>query len=651
MADLIKKGVIKRVEDENTTYILYPKTTADQVEGLATVATSGDYNDLTNKPIPNTTTANKVLLSTSTSGTTKWSDFSTAGYLKTDTSGVISIDSSITANNADKVDNLHMLDQTYAYLGYLDISIGCVNAVVITGKTESEIMALTGNLYGKLYLASDTGKYWRRKNTQTTASSANWRDDTAAATASLALPNQLTTTEDYVYVRLNVNQQYYSRLPMFYVEAAYDNISGTTQITGFCRQQNQFDITSCSYNGNNLVGIYQESANTDKFIFRFTKFRSSYGATNQLTITPRIYYNECSGTPTVTFIGKDHADYATVKAYSYKAVPTYGNYRTNINGDWLPISSNTFNLGTSSLKWKNIYGVSIYGDTLYENGVSLATLSTGASNKDKYLHTNSSTGALEWASSPDTNTWRNIKIGTTEVLGTGINTGALTFVSQNTNDGDVAFTYDSGIKATAKMPTALKNPNALTIKGGSTSLAKTYDGAEARTYTFSATPNTDGSLRISDGTNNVDVQLNGEFTDNDHYPTTFAWTNGTTAGPTGSLTGNTGFSAVSFEAIPSATASQSGVVTTDAQTFAGAKTFTGAIKYNNSNYSNSLTLTSNGYKAQLKFAGDGHNATNVTLETVYLSDTTDTTVHTQQLQNKDGIIALTSDLPQVMRFI
>lgn len=41
---------------------------------------------------PNTTTANKVLLSTTTSGTTAWSNWSTAGLLKTNTSGVVSVD-------------------------------------------------------------------------------------------------------------------------------------------------------------------------------------------------------------------------------------------------------------------------------------------------------------------------------------------------------------------------------------------------------------------------------------------------------------------------------------------------------------------------------------------------------------------------------
>lgn len=97
-----------------------------------------------------------------------------------------------------------------------------------------------------------------------------------------------------------------------------------------------------------------------------------------------------------------------------------------------------------------------------------------------------------------------------------------------------------------------------------------------------ATSSAYGGIRIGYTTSgkNYAVQLsNGKAyvnvpwtdTNTNYYPTTFAWTNGTTAGPTGSLTGSE-MSAVSFGAIPSASATQSGVVTTGDQTFGGIKT-------------------------------------------------------------------------------
>lgn len=97
-----------------------------------------------------------------------------------------------------------------------------------------------------------------------------------------------------------------------------------------------------------------------------------------------------------------------------------------------------------------------------------------------------------------------------------------------------------------------------------------------------ATSSTYGGIQIGYTTSgkNYAVQLsNGKAyvnvpwtdTNTNYYPTTFTWANGTTAGPTGSLTGS-GMSTVSFGAIPSASATQSGVVTTGDQTFGGIKT-------------------------------------------------------------------------------
>lgn len=77
------------------------------------------------------------------------------------------------------------------------------------------------------------------------------------------------------------------------------------------------------------------------------------------------------------------------------------------------------------------------------------------------------------------------------------------------------------------------------------------------------------AVQLSNGKAYVNVPWTD--TNINYYPTTFTWANGTTAGPTGSLTGS-GMSTVSFGAIPSASATQSGVVTTGDQTFGGIKT-------------------------------------------------------------------------------
>lgn len=65
-------------------------------------------------------------------------------------------------------------------------------------------------------------------------------------------------------------------------------------------------------------------------------------------------------------------------------------------------------------------------------------------------------------------------------------------------------------------------------------------------------------------------------TNTNYYPTTFTWTNGTSKGPTGSLTG-TGMSAVSFGAIPAASKSNSGVITTEDQEISGVKYFNNGV--------------------------------------------------------------------------
>lgn len=95
----------------NTTGNLFEKSvrvlTGVKVNGTSITPSEGSVNItaipwdiISSKPtipatniIPAQTTANKLLLSTTTSGTATWSNWNTAGFLKTNNSGVINIDS------------------------------------------------------------------------------------------------------------------------------------------------------------------------------------------------------------------------------------------------------------------------------------------------------------------------------------------------------------------------------------------------------------------------------------------------------------------------------------------------------------------------------------------------------------------------------
>ena len=65
MAD--QNATIKRKNSDGTFDIVYPKTKASNVSGLATVATSGSYNDLSNKPCASDIGAQSIIPKTGAS--------------------------------------------------------------------------------------------------------------------------------------------------------------------------------------------------------------------------------------------------------------------------------------------------------------------------------------------------------------------------------------------------------------------------------------------------------------------------------------------------------------------------------------------------------------------------------------------------------
>lgn len=157
------------------------------------------------------------------------------------------------------------------------------------------------------------------------------------------------------------------------------------------------------------------------------------------------------------------------------------------------------------------------------------------------------------------------------------------------------------------------------------------------------------AVQLSNGKAYVNVPWTD--TNTNYYPTTFTWTNGTTAGPTGSLTGSE-MSAVSFRAIPSASATQSGVVTTGDQTFGGIKTID-AINVTNINEATPGRGFWIGYNTEgvIRIGKDGdYNFGNSGGTYSGTADTARRLLNSLQFSNGqsfNGSSAVTIDLPEI----
>jgi hypothetical protein len=157
---------------------------------------------------------------------------------------------------------------------------------------------------------------------------------------------------------------------------------------------------------------------------------------------------------------------------------------------------------------------------------------------------------------------------------------ALTTIVGSSTNGYVLKTNGSGtVSWSADTDTTYSLSSESTTGGGTVKLSPASGTATAVKVI--------GSNAVTVSSSGTDT-LTISATDTNYFPTAYAWTAGTTAGPTGSLTVS-GATAVSFAAIPSASNVASGVVTTDVQRFIGAKTFESGITT-----PNVTSLTTNG---------------------------------------------------------
>lgn len=223
---------------------------------------------------------------------------------------------------------------------------------------------------------------------------------------------------------------------------------------------------------------------------------------------------------------------------------------------------------------------------------------------------------------------------------------------QLTKDATIALTSDiptsyvvssSYNSSTRKLTITPNSGTAIEITFGSNAFSNT---TIPTSYIANASVN-GNILTITPNSGSV-ITYTPNFTDNDHYPTSFTWTKGTTLGPTGSLSGNSGFTSVSFGSIPAANTAQSGVVTTANQDFSGEKRFNSAQTV----FGGHILLYGDADSSDANKPSDKTGF--VDLDSFYyntgicLFDADNENNYKISFPGKSGTFALTDDLPQII---
>lgn len=204
----------------------------------------------------------------------------------------------------------------------------------------------------------------------------------------------------------------------------------------------------------------------------------------------------------------------------------------------------------------------------------------------------------------------------------------------------VSSSYNSG---TRKLTITPKAGAATEVTFGSNAFSNT---TIPTSYITNASVN-GNILTITPNSGSV-ITYTPNFTDNDHYPTSFTWTKGTTLGPTGSLTGNSGFTSISFGSIPAAGTTQSGIVTTANQDFSGEKSFNSAQTI----FGGHIILYGDADSSDVNKPSDKTGFGD--LDSYYyntgicLFDVDNDNNYKISFPGKNGTFALTDDLPQII---
>ena len=506
---------------------------------------------------------------------------------------------------ADQYTHLHSTkDSSYAYSAggaALSVAGGATFAkkVYINDTTDSNYSTVAGSL------VTMGGAYIKKKTyiaDTTDASSTSTGSFSTAGGASVAkklyVGSDFTQTGDTALIQSNV-----IRLRN---KSANNNQAGTYPYITSLSIGDSTEITLDEYK-DGYLSIHSKSG---ILLYPQTNQPAVYDATKTYSVGTIVWYNKEYYRCTTAITEAQQWTAANWTKLPIASGTTWS------HGNFYPTITNNYTLGSSSYRWKSleIGTASSYGSgtqPIYWNaGVPTASTSTvGSGTKPIYL----SSGTITVSSSTAGGTAQPIYLSSGELkaisatVGSGVkpiylSSGTLT-VSSSTVGSGVKPVYLSSGEITVSSSTVGSGVKPIYLSSGTLTVSSSSLGGTAKpiymtsgelkaisdtvgtatkpvylssgtitvgTYELKATVNYEVNAKINSGTANQVAYYSGANAISSKAPAWSAWTAGTTAGPKANI--QIGNATYTSDAIPSASASASGIVTTGNQTFAGRKT-------------------------------------------------------------------------------